>query len=174
MENLRTNASCPTSVWRRIVMGRNPRVTLIRAGILAAVCFVLFGFMLKPLRVEGPSMLPSYRDGSINLLNRLAYRSSAPKRGDVVCIKTTGMHHLYMKRVVGLPGERIAIFDGLVFINGKPLDEPYVAERADWNLTEKQLGPDEYIVIGDNRSMDQRWHSWGTVPREKIVGKVLW
>ncbi len=160
--------------WRRFVVGRNPRWTVIRAGILAVACFVVFGFILKPLRVEGPSMLPSYRNGSVKLLNRLAYHSSAPKRGDVVCIRTTGLHHLYMKRVVGLPGERIEIFKGLVLINGGPLGEPYVVQRADWNLAEKQIGQDKYVVIGDNRQMDQRWHSWGEVSREKIVGKVLW
>lgn len=161
-------------MWRRLIIGRNPRVTLIRAGILAGLCLILFGFILKPLRVDGMSMWPSYRSGNINLLNRMAYRFSPPQRGDVVCIRTTGLHHLYMKRVVGLPGERVAILRGRVYINGEPLDEPYVAERADWNLPEKQLGPNKYIVIGDNRGMDQRWHSWGEVSREKIAGKVLW
>ena len=162
------------SLARRLVFGRNPRVTLIRAGLLALVAFVFFGFVLRPMRIRGLSMAPTYSDGSINLLNRLAYRSSPPQRGDVVCIRTTGISHLFMKRVVGLPGERIAIVDGQVLIDGQPLDEPYVVGREKWNLAEKQLGPGEFIVIGDNRSMDQQLHSWGRVPREKIAGKVLW
>ena len=173
MHGQRQNDGDPP-MWRRLIIGRNPRVTLIRAGILAGLCLILFGFILKPLRVDGMSMWPSYRSGNINLLNRVAYRLSPPRRGDVVCIRTTGLHHLYMKRVVGLPGERVAILRGRVYINGEPLDEPYVVERADWNLPEKQLGPNKYIVIGDNRGMDQRWHSWGEVSREKIAGKVLW
>jgi len=162
------------SLARRLVIGRNPRVTLIRASLLALVFSVLFGFVLRPMRVKGFSMTPTYRDGSVNLLNRLAYRSSPPRRGDVVCIKTTGMRHLYMKRVIGLPGERVAIVAGQVMIDGQPLDEPYVVDREKWNLPEKQLGPNECIVIGDNRQMDQSLHSWGRVTREKIAGKVLW
>ena len=163
-----------SGLGRRLVFGRNPRVTLIRASVLALVFSVLFGFVLRPMRVKGLSMAPTYRDGSFNLLNRLAYRTDPPRRGDVVCIKTTGMHHLYMKRVIGLPGERVAIIDGQVMIDGEPLSEPYVMDREKWNLPEKQLGPGEFIVIGDNRQMDQRLHSWGKIRREKIVGKVLW
>jgi signal peptidase I len=174
MNDTSEKAGGAPSVWRRIVVGRNPRATILRAAVTSLVCLLVFGFALKPVRVEGSSMLPRYRDGAINMLNRLAYVISEPRRGDVVCVKTTGLRHMYMKRVVGLPGERIAIWNGQVFINGQPLQEPYVRERADWNRAEEQLGPHEYAVIGDNRGMDQRLHSWGVVAREKIAGKVLW
>src|SRR5580698_775271 len=73
--------------WLRIaVVGRHPGMTLIRAGILALACFVVFKFVLLPIRVTGISMLPTYKDHSINFINRLAYLRHEPKRGDVVGI----------------------------------------------------------------------------------------
>jgi signal peptidase I len=80
---------------------------------------------------------------------------------------------LYIKRVVGLPGERIAIRDGVVHVNDAPLPEPYVRHRRTWNVPEVTLGPNEYFLIGDNRGMQPRDHAFGRAARERIVGKVL-
>jgi signal peptidase I len=161
-------------LWRRLVVGRDPVVTLARACVLAATCLLVFGVILRPVQVRGISMLPAYKDRSYNLLYRWAYLFHEPRRGDVVCIRTSGEKTLYLKRVVGLPGERIAIRHGLVFINGEPLAEPYVKARDNWNWPEQVVGPDKLVVIGDNRGMDQRWHAWGDVERVRIAGKVLW
>jgi signal peptidase I len=168
------DTNIPVPLWRRLIIGRDPLVTLARACVIAAVALFVFGVILRPYRVEGISMHPTYRDRSVNLLNRWAYLFHEPRRGDVVGIMTTGPRNMYLKRIVGLPGESIEIRRGRVFINGSALDEPYVKERANWHLPEKVLGTDEYVVIGDNRGMDQRLHSWGIIRREKIAGKVLW
>src|SRR5882672_4882194 len=98
----------PRPGWLRVIaVGRNPRVTLIRILVLVATCFVVFKFILFPLRVTGISMQPTYKDQSINFLNRLAYLTHEPRRGDVVSIRYAGPHLLLMKRIVGLPGETI-------------------------------------------------------------------
>jgi len=112
--------------WLQIVLiGRNPKVTLVRVTVLAVTCFVVFRFILLPARIEGISMLPTYKDRSVNLVNRLAYRWHEPRRGDVVGIRLAGPHVMYMKRIIGLPGETVAFVNGRVLINGEVLDEPY-------------------------------------------------
>jgi len=158
---------------QRIAVGRNPKRTLIRAAILAAATLALFKFVLLPVRVSGGSMEPAYRDGSIHVVNRLAYVFGQPRRGDAVAVRITGEHVMYFKRIVGLPGETVAIQNGVVQINGQPLAEPYVADRDPWNLSPRTLEADEYFVIGDNRGMDQRAHTLGKFKRERLVGKVL-
>lgn len=166
--------SAPQPIWQRLVFGRNPRRTLIRAAVLAGVCFVVFKFLLLPIRIHGISMEPAYRDGGINLVNRLSYLWRKPKRGDVVAVKTSGLHIMYLKRVIALPGESVAIEKGVVVIDGKPLAEPYVKRREPWELAPVKLEPDHYLVIGDNRGMDQRLHWFDAIPLNKIAGKVFW
>jgi signal peptidase I len=86
------------------------------------------------------------------------------------------MHNLYLKRIIGLPGERVRIVRGTVLVNGEPLDEPYVPKRAPWDWPtdrpEWKLGAGEFLFIGDNRTMPMRDHEFGVQKRERIAGKV--
>ena len=152
--------------------GRRPRRTLARAGLLPG-SLVTFKFLIFPIRVVGISMIPAYRNGTVNLVNRISYCKAKPKRGDVVAIKMAHEKSLLLKRLIALPGERLAIRRGVVTINGVPLHEPYVMSGRTWNSPEIHLGDDEYFVIGDNRTMDQRWHDYGVHKRADIVGKVI-
>lgn len=176
------------------MIGRNPKATLLRVVIWAVACLVVFRLLLLPVRVDGISMLPTYRDHSVNLVNRLAYLWHEPRRGDIVAIRfshfeTNGLggleqvasrleppHVMLLKRIVGLPGETVAFLDGRVVINGEPLDEPYEDAQkfpCDWNRAPVTLGPGEYLVVGDNRSMPQEDHTFGECERNRIVGKAL-
>ncbi|MGA3283435.1 MAG: signal peptidase I [Verrucomicrobiota bacterium] len=155
------------------MIGRNPKVTLARAAVLVVLCFVIFKFILLHIRVEGISMLPTYQDRSAYFVNRLAYLWHEPRRGDVVSIRLAGIHLMYLKRVIGLPGETVAFVNGLVLIDGQVLDEPYEKLPCDWNLPPVKLGPDEYFVVGDNRSMPWQDHTFGKVERNRIVGKAI-
>jgi len=106
-------------------------------------------------------------------VNRLAYRRSAPKRGDVVAIQGSDRRFLYLKRVIGRPGEVFAMTNGSVVINGVPLAEAYVTRQGDWNVPPIRLRETQYLVIGDNRVMPQALHLFGAVDRSRIVGRVL-
>lgn len=161
------------SLTRRLVFGSKPRRTLVRVLVLATVSFVLFRWVLTPIRAEGISMLPAYRSGSLNLVNRLAFAQRAPARGDVIAIRLAGPHVLYVKRIVALPGERFSMVQGQVYIDGVPLAEPYVRERRPWDVHEVTLTPREYLVIGDNRAMRARDHDFGRVDVSRIIGKVV-
>lgn len=141
--------------------------------MLAIVSVVVFRWVLIPIRTDGPSMLPTYESGSFNLVNRLAYWRGEPSRGDVVAIRLAGPSVLYVKRIVGLPGERLDVAKGLVRINGVPLAEPYVRHRRAWDVPEVTMGRNEYFVVGDNRGMRVGDHDFGRVDRARIVGKVV-
>lgn len=171
--------SSPTSVpstnrwWLRLLVGRNPRRTLIRVCVLILAAFLIREYLFLPVRVVGISMEPTFRNGQVRLIARLAYRSSTPQRGDVVSIRLAGKRLLLLKRIIGLPGEQIEIRRGLVLVNGQPLEEHYLQlRRAPWDYTSERLQPDEYFVVGDNRSMDRDDHYFGKVKRERILGKV--
>jgi signal peptidase I len=157
----------------RFVFGTNPRRTAVRAALLIAAAIVTFGGILLPVRLTGISMQPTYNDGALNFANRLAFLWSEPARGDVVAIRMAGPSVLYVKRVVGLPGERVEIQMGVVTIDGAPLVEPAVRYKAPWSVPPVTLGADEYFVIGDNRAMKAENHDFGRTTRARIVGKLM-
>lgn len=80
---------------------------------------------------------------------------------------------MLLKRVVGLPGESVSFRGGRLYINGQLLEEPYVKTPCDWEEPERKLGPDEYYVVGDNRSMPREDHVHGITERWRIVGKLM-
>lgn len=163
----------PVAGWMHLVAGRRPKRALARAGVLVVGSLVVFKFLLLPIRVVGISMVPTYRNGSVNFVNRISYSVAKPKRGDVVTIRMPGENVVLLKRIVALPGERVAIERGVVKINGAPLPEPYVLSNRAWRYPETRVDDDEYFVIGDNRTMDQGGHYFGFVKREEIIGKVI-
>lgn len=162
-----------------LIFGRNLRFTLIRAGTLALTAFIVFRFILIPARITGSSMEPTYHDGSVNFINLLAYRTHEPQRGDVVGVRFSPRDPLslkspmLLKRVVGLPGDLIGFQNGRVTVNGDALSEPYIKLPSDWARHPVQLGPDDYFVVGDNRSMPIENHTFGIAKREKIIGRIL-
>lgn len=162
------------NLTRRLVIGADPRRTAVRIAVLAAVSFVTFGWILIPMRADGISMSPTYESGSLHLVNRLAFAARPPARGEVIAIRLAGPHVLYVKRVIALPGERFEIIDGQVYINGAPLPEPYVHNRRPWNVPAVTLTSREYYVIGDNRGMLARDHSFGRIDASRILGKVIY
>ncbi|MEO8521072.1 MAG: S26 family signal peptidase, partial [Acidobacteriota bacterium] len=90
------------SLTRRLIVGSNPRRTLVRVLVLTAISFITFRWVLIPIRAEGISMLPTYRSGSLNFVNRLAFTFRPPARGEVVAIRLAGPHVVFVKRIIGL------------------------------------------------------------------------
>ena len=166
-------AEKPVGLAQRLVFGRRPRSTLIRILVFVTLVFVLFKWVFFSVRVTGISMEPTLRDGDIKLVNRRAYRSALPRRGDIVSVGELGKPGMLMKRIIALPGETYSMRNGLLNIDGQPVQEPYVVNRAPWQLIPVTLGPDEFLVIGDNRGMDQQLHTFGRTERKYIVGKVV-
>ena len=147
-------------------------------GSMAAVFLGIMtvNFIGIKTSIIGSSMEPSLHNGEEVLLNKIVYQFSTPERGDVIAFHPNGDEntHLYVKRIVGLPGETIQIKQGSVYIDGEmkamdtPTEDPGIAAEA------IKLSDDEYFVMGDNRdnSEDSRSANIGNVTREMIVGKV--
>jgi len=159
--------------WHQLLWGRRPLRTAVRAGLLAAGCWLLLRYVCLPMRAEGVSMQPTIRDGSWHLANLLQYRWREPRRGELAVIRWAGRRVFYLKRVLALPGERIAFVQGQLRINGRDVAEPYLREQGDWNLLEVALAPGEYFVAGDHRALPLVQHKAGTVRRADIVGGLL-
>jgi signal peptidase I len=159
--------------WRVILVGRKPKRTLLRIVILIVGVMLLRQFVMLPIRVDGISMLPTYKSNAVNFVNRLAYVFGQPQRGDVVAIRMAGEHIMLMKRVVGLPGETVEFRRGKLFINGEATEEDYLKLPSQWNMPSVKVGPGEYYVVGDNRTMAWSDHKQGRAPLAKIVGRVI-
>ncbi len=158
---------------KRLIMGSSLAWTLLRVSLLILTVIVALRWVVLPLRVSGDSMLPTLQDGQICLGSRLAFRKAGPERGEIVAIDIAGGRQFLLKRIVGLPGERFAIQNGNILIDGKPLAEPYVQFHGkDWNRSEILLQDDEYYFIGDNRSMPMRDHTTDVVKRNRIVARI--
>lgn len=163
----------------------NPKVIkdifeLIVGGLIAVfLAFVIVFSVGMRTSVIGDSMEPVLYNGQEILMNRVLYRLSMPKRGDVIVFLPNGNQnsHYYVKRVVGLPGETIQIKDGSVYINGVLLDEDDSFDKmAEAGIAENELllSSDEFFVLGDNRnsSEDSRSGNVGAVKRDTIIGKA--
>ena len=147
------------------------------AAILLA--FVIVFSVGMKVGTIGVSMEPALYNGQEVLINRFLYRISSPKRGDIIAFLPSGNQnsHYYLKRVVGLPGEKVQIINGYVYIDGLPLEEDESFDKmADAGIADAEvvLGSDEYFVLGDNRnsSEDSRSGNIGPVKKDTIAGRV--
>jgi signal peptidase I len=145
---------------------------VVETLLLVLVIFVVVNALTGRFQVRGSSMEPSLHDGQFVIVSRLSYQLGEPQRGDIVVFEPpNGSSDDYIKRIIGLPGEHVEIRDGSVWIDGRRLEEPYVnSPIGDFGTWE--LGPDEYLVMGDNRANSSDSRSWGTLPRENIVGRA--
>ena len=152
---------------------------LVGSAVAVFLAFVLIFSAGMRTSVVGNSMEPVLYNGQEILMNRLIYRISTPKRGDVIVFLPNGNQnsHFYVKRVVGLPGEMVQIRDGSVYIDGVLLAEDESLDKiADPGIAqnELQLASDEFFVLGDNRnsSEDSRSGNIGAVKKDTIIGKA--
>lgn len=159
---------------RRFLLPDMNRRFALRTALVALTTLLVFTQVLIPLRIEGRSMEPTYRDTGFTLCWRWRYLLSSPQRGDVVAIRFAGPRVTLLKRIVGLPGETVAFRNGVLLINGNPINEPYMRTFSDWNLPPRAVAPGKVYVVGDNRGVPMEQHHFGQVEQERIVGGVLW
>lgn len=151
---------------------------LIQFLLIAAIIVIpIRMFVAQPFIVKGTSMVPSFQNGDYLIIDEISYRLTDPKRGEVIVLKNKdGAPNFLIKRIIGLPGERIYSEGNQIFIENDDeileLAEPYVDDR-EFGLFDKQLGEDQYYVMGDNRSDSLDSRSWGSLDRENIKGRTL-
>ena len=146
---------------------------IIETLILAVVLFFGINAVSARVRVDGFSMRPTLDDGEFVLVSKLNYKLSNVQRGDIIVFHyPMDPEQELIKRVIGLPGDRIEVNEGIVYVNGQALEEPYIAAppaySSQWNVPEDRL-----FVLGDNRNDSSDSHSWGFLPFENVVGKAV-
>ncbi len=148
--------------------------------IAAVTVFVVRSFLVQPFLVSGASMEPSFSDGDYLIVDEISYRFREPDRGETIVFRYPGNPSLYyIKRVIGLPGERVEIKDGGVTIynqanpNGLRLDEKYIDSHIRTSgQIDTTLGLNDFFVLGDNRNYSFDSRLWGVLPRQNIIGIV--
>jgi signal peptidase I len=150
------------------------RTVMSLSAQLVVLLLIAAAFFMRTSPVAGLSMEPRVHAGEIVLINTLAYRFGPIARGDVVAF-----HHdaptteTYIKRIVGLPGERVDVREGVVTIDGRVLAEPYVQFRDRRSAPPVVVPDDGYYVLGDNRADSDDSRNWGVLRRADVVGKAL-
>jgi len=148
-------------------------IEIIGTLLAGVLIFILINISVQYSIVEGSSMEPNLYNGQRLLINKIAY--SNPQRGDIIIFPPPHVANPdkdFIKRIIGLPGELIEIKDGIVYINGSLLDEPYIEDNASIDMSLTVVPDGEYLVLGDNRSNSQDSRFGWTVPGESIVGKA--
>ncbi len=141
--------------------------------VLIIVVLLIKHYVVSPVRVNGISMVPTLKDKDYMLLNKIGYRVGKIKRFDIVVVDYDGEY--IIKRVIGLPGDKVEYRNNKLYINGKYVEENYTREDMDnYNITslgQSTVPKDYYFVLGDNRPVSKDSRIIGFVPRKNILGK---
>jgi signal peptidase I len=172
---------------------------LTQTLVLAVLIFLLVRTVAQNFRVEGPSMEPGLHDGQYLLVNKAVYFKinvgtlskfipfldaedgeekylfHGPQRGDVIVFRyPKDPSRDFIKRIIGVPGDRVRVVEGIVYVNDVPIEEDYVSAHAGRDLEEEMVVPEgNYFVLGDNRPNSSDSRAWGFVPEENIIGKAM-
>jgi len=148
-------------------------VDILETLLLSVVLFFLINAVSARIKIDGSSMEPNLHHGEFVIVSKINYRIGEPNRGDVVVFDfPRNITQEYIKRVIGLPGEQILIEDGIIFVDGTMLSEPYLnmapQYEGEWSVAEGTL-----FVLGDNRNNSSDSHTWGLVPMNNVIGEAL-
>jgi signal peptidase I len=154
-------------------------------AVALALAFFVRATVAEARFIPSESMRPTLEVGDRLIVEKVTYHFGAPNRGDIVVFnppeRAGGNGNAFIKRVVGLPGDKLRIDEGKVFVNGKPLTEPYIAEaplymEPDWDglgMPGGVVPKGSVFVMGDNRNNSQDSHVWGALPIKNIIGQTV-
>jgi signal peptidase I len=170
-----------TTVNVMLAVPENPWVEGLKTIALSAVlAFGIRTFVAEARYIPSGSMLPTLEINDRLIIDKVSYRLANPGRGDIVVFDPTdellkqNYKDAFIKRVIGLPGERVEVRDGKVFVNGKMLEkETYINDKPNYRWGPEVVPKGQYLVLGDNRNNSYDSHFWGFVPKERIIGRAV-
>ncbi|GAC1398355.1 MAG: signal peptidase I [Chloroflexota bacterium] len=148
---------------------------LLETAVLTIAIFLVVRVALQNFKVEGDSMFPNLHNGEYILVNKVDYMLHQPHRGDVIVFQAVPAQQPdkdFIKRVIGLPGETVAVHNDAVYINGKKLNEPYISTPPLYSFSAQKVPKGDFFVLGDNRNNSQDSHLWKWLPQKYIIGKA--
>lgn len=158
---------------------RDNLITIVVAFLLA---LLIRGFVAEPRYIPSDSMVPTLQVSDRLVIDKLGYRFRDPQFRDIVIFRPPsllqelgyGNDQVFIKRVIGLPGQTLSVQNGRVEVDGRVLQEPYIAAPPAYSLGQIQVPTGEYFVMGDNRNNSNDSHVWGFLPQEQIMGRAVW
>lgn len=162
-------------IWQTLFLDNAKLVTVA----LAIALFVRF-FIAEPRFIPSPSMVPTLAVGDRLLVEKVSYRLRSPQKGDIVVFEPPpqlqeygySASQAFIKRVIGLPGQTVQVDQGKVFIDGQPLNEPYILEAPDYEMPLLQVPAGSLFMMGDNRNDSNDSHVWGFLPVQNAIGRA--
>ena len=177
-------------VKRKSMTNQNPKPTFLPSwlrdnlpviALALTLAFFIRTFIAEPRFIPSDSMLPTLLQGDRLVVEKVSYRFHEPQRGDIVVFQTPLLlqqmgypqDQAFIKRVIGLPGDTIAVQEGKVYLNNQPLEEDYIYEAPAYNLPPREVPEKEIFVMGDNRNNSNDSHIWGFLPENQIIGRAI-
>lgn len=149
-------------------------------GLSVILALGIRTFVAEARYIPSGSMEPTLQVNDRLVVEKISYHFNPPMRGDIVVFwppeglfPQNRRRDAFIKRVIGLPGDTVEIQNGVVLINGKPLEEDYIKAEPEYSFGPETVPAGEYFVLGDNRNHSYDSHSWGYVPRENIIGRAV-
>lgn len=153
----------------------------ITVGIALLLAFLIRVFIAEPRYIPSDSMLPTLHRGDRLVVEKVAYNFAPPQRGDIIVfqpplkLRVLGYEksQAFIKRAIAIEGDTVAVRDGVVYINDRPLTETYIAEAPAYNLQSVTVPEGQIFVMGDNRNNSNDSHIWGFLPTKNIIGHAV-
>ncbi|MFQ6121780.1 MAG: signal peptidase I [Dehalococcoidales bacterium] len=146
---------------------------IVITTILAVAVFFLLQATVQTFVVVGASMEPNFHNGQRLLVNKAVYYLHQPERGDVIIFRSINPRQPdYIKRAIALPGDTVEVKEGIVYVNGSQLNEPYIKSPPSYTLEQQKIPENKYFVLGDNRNNSDDSHNGWLVPHQNIIGKA--
>ncbi len=175
------SSESPTPLLNRLWNSWGENIRILLMALLLAL--VIRTYVAEPRFIPSASMVPTLNLGDRLVIEKITYRLHPPQRSDIVvflvppALQAEGYNadQAFIKRTIGLPGDRIALKAGHVYLNGQPLVEPYVVEQPRTEeMAEVTVPADQLFVMGDNRNNSNDSRYWGFLPMENLVGHAVW
>lgn len=165
--------------WSRL--SKSQRENLQILGIALILAIVLRLFIAEPRYIPSDSMVPTLEIGDRLVVEKVTYYLRSPSAGDIVVFDPPPLlqqfgyapDKAFIKRIIGQPGDVVQVQDGVVYRNGQPLIEPYIAEPPAYEMPSVRVPDDQYFVMGDNRNNSNDSHVWGFLPRQNLIGRAV-
>jgi signal peptidase I len=158
----------------------NPWIEALKTiGLSAVLAFGIRSFVAEARYIPSGSMLPTLQINDRLIIDKVSYRFKNPETGDIVVFNPTetlekqNFRDAFIKRVMGLPGQKVEVKGGRVYVNNQPLREKYIEEEPRYNWGPVTVPANSYLVLGDNRNNSYDSHYWGFVPRDRIIGRAV-